>query len=81
MQMYIIIPPPPSLHLLTLADENLKTFTLRPSKGYQPVLEILPPPSFSNTVMQHTYYYRQNPAIKKALIAGKPALQIGRAHV
>lgn len=24
--------------------------------------------------MQHTYYYRQNPAIKKALIAGKPAL-------
>lgn len=66
--------PPPSLHLLTLADENLKSFTLRPSKGYQPVLEILPPPSFSNTVMQHTYYYRQNPAIKKALIAGKPAL-------
>lgn len=53
---------------------HLRTFTLRPSKGYQPVLEILPPPSFSNTVMQHTYYYRQNPAIKKALIAGKPAL-------
>ncbi|KAH8147705.1 uncharacterized protein LAJ45_08170 [Morchella importuna] len=60
--------------VLDCSYPSLQQFALSPGKGHQPILEILPPPSFSNTVMQHTYYYRQNPAIKKALIAGKPAL-------
>jgi general transcription factor 3C polypeptide 5 (transcription factor C subunit 1) len=39
-----------------------------------PNSEILPPPLFSNTVIPHTYNFRQNPAVKRALIDGKTKL-------
>ncbi|KAG0132598.1 RNA polymerase III transcription factor IIIC subunit-domain-containing protein [Tuber indicum] len=53
---------------------RIKNFDIPPSRGLRDPHPILPPPSFSNTAMQHNYYYRQNPAIKKTLVAGKPAL-------
>ncbi|KAL7273084.1 tau 95 subunit of transcription factor TFIIIC [Rhizina undulata] len=61
-------------HMLHCDFEQLSKFELGQGRGYQPDLEILSPPAFSNTVMQHTYYYRQNPAIKKAIIRGAPQL-------
>ncbi|PUU75057.1 RNA polymerase III transcription factor IIIC subunit-domain-containing protein [Tuber borchii] len=57
-----------------LEYEKIKNFDIPPSRGLSDPHPILPPPAFSNTAMQHNYHYRQNPAIKKTLVAGKPAL-------
>ncbi|KAI5854325.1 RNA polymerase III transcription factor IIIC subunit-domain-containing protein [Tricharina praecox] len=53
--------------------EKIRSFELSKDRG-DPNSEILPPPTFSNTVIPHTYFYRQNPAVKRALIDGKTSL-------
>ncbi|PWW72505.1 hypothetical protein C7212DRAFT_226827 [Tuber magnatum] len=57
-----------------LEYEKIKNFDIPTSRGLSDLHPILPPPLFSNTTMQHNYHYRQNPAIKRTLVAGKPAL-------
>lgn len=59
--------------LLNCTYDSIMKFELSDSKG-QYDMETLPPPSFSNTAIPHTYNYRQNPAVKKALVDGKTAL-------
>ncbi|CCX09210.1 RNA polymerase III transcription factor IIIC subunit-domain-containing protein [Pyronema domesticum] len=53
--------------------EKIQEFQLSDMRA-DPNSEILPPPLFSNTVIPHTYNFRQNPAVKRALIDGKTKL-------
>ncbi|RPA85931.1 hypothetical protein BJ508DRAFT_411556, partial [Ascobolus immersus RN42] len=60
--------------LLTKDLPKIRSFTLSPTRGCAPGTELLPPPLFSKTHVPHHYAYRQNPAVKKAIINGRTTM-------
>ncbi|KAF8476256.1 RNA polymerase III transcription factor IIIC subunit-domain-containing protein [Kalaharituber pfeilii] len=59
--------------LIDCTYEKIKNFKLElDDNTHNP--DIIPPPTFSKTVIPHIYNYHQNPAVKKAIIDGQATL-------